>query len=129
MVTMGHYQADLDNPANKRFVAAWKAKYGADTVPDFLAVQGYDGMAAIVEAVVKQNGDIDPDRTMKIWEGWHFDSPRGPIMIDPDTRDIVQDIKAFEVVAQGNHLMMKTLDTIPQVKDPCKAHKIGRCGQ
>jgi len=129
VVTLGQYQADLDNPANQRFVAAWKEAYGEDSTPDFMAAQGYDGMAAIVAAVVEQNGEIDPARTMEIWSGWSFDGPRGHVMIDPETRDIVQDMKVAEVYADGDRLRMRTIETIPQVKDPCKALKIGRCGE
>lgn len=127
VVTMGHYQADLDNPENKVFVKAWKKKYGQNTTPDFMAVSGYDGMAAIVDAVVQQDGKINPERTLEIWKGWTFESPRGHIKIDPETRDIIQDIKIFKVTRKDGRLVMKTLGVIPQVKDPCKANKIGRC--
>ena len=51
LVTMLHYYADLDNPQNQRFLAAWKKEYGANSTPDFMAVGAYDGMAAIVHAV------------------------------------------------------------------------------
>jgi branched-chain amino acid transport system substrate-binding protein len=129
VITLGQYQADLDNPANQKFVAAWKKAYGDDTTPDFMAAAGYDGMAAIVDAVVAQNGRIDPERTMQIWKGWTFDGPRGRVTIDPKTRDIVQDMKVDEVYAEGGRLRTRTLEVIPQVKDPCKALKIGRCGQ
>jgi branched-chain amino acid transport system substrate-binding protein len=129
VITLGQYQADLDNPVNQKFVAAWKKAYGEDSTPDFMAAAGYDGMAAIVDAIVQQNGEIDPERTMQIWKGWTFDGPRGQVMIDPETRDIVQDMKVDEVYAEGGRLHTRTLEVIPQVKDPCKALKIGRCGQ
>ena len=129
VVTLGQYQADLDNPANQKFVAAWKAAYGADSTPDFMAAAGYDGMAAIVDAVVEQDGEIDPEQTMEVWKGWTFDGPRGKVMIDPETRDIVQDMKVNEVYAEGGGLRTRTLEVIPQVKDPCKVLKIGRCGE
>jgi branched-chain amino acid transport system substrate-binding protein len=129
VVTMGQYQADFDSPANQKFVAAWNEAYGEDSTPDFMAAQGYDGMAAIVDAVVAQNGEIDPDKTMEIWSGWSFDGPRGHVMIDPETRDIVQDMKVSEIYEDGGKLHMRTIETIPQVKDPCKALKVGRCGE
>lgn len=129
VVVMGHYQADLKNPENRAFVKAWKKKYGANTTPDFLASQGYDGMAAIVHAIVKQNGRITAKGTMAAWKKWKFNGPRGPVSIDPETRDIIQDIKAFQVVKKGSGLGMKTLAVFPQIKDPCKANKIGRCGK
>ncbi len=61
LITMHHYNADLDNPQNKRFVAAWKKDYGADSTPDFTAVGAYDGMAAIVHAVQATKGKMDGD--------------------------------------------------------------------
>jgi branched-chain amino acid transport system substrate-binding protein len=94
-----------------------------------MAAQGYDGMAAIVDAIVEQNGEIEPEATMEIWSGWSFDGPRGHVMIDPETRDIVQDMKVSEVYQDGDVLRMRTIEVIPQVKDPCKALKVGRCGE
>jgi branched-chain amino acid transport system substrate-binding protein len=129
VVTLGQYQADHDNPVNQKFVAAWKEAYGADATPDFMAAAGYDGMAAIVDVIVKQDGEIEPERTMDIWSGWSFDGPRGHVMIDPETRDIIQDMKVSEVYADGDRLRMRAIETIPQVKDPCKALKVGRCGE
>ena len=129
MVVMGHYAADYDNPANKAFVRQWKATYGKDSTPDFMAVAGWDGMAAIAHVVKSLDGKIDPDKAMKLLEGWKFNSPRGPIMIDPKTRDIVQNEHVEEVVERGGRLHVKVLETIPQVKDPCKELKVGKCAQ
>jgi len=129
IVVMGHYAADYTNPANEAFVKAWRAAYGSEIPPDFSAVAGWDGMAAIAHVVKTLNGKIDPDKAMKALEGWKFDSPRGPIMIDPQTRDIVQNEHAEEVVEKGGRLHVKVLETIPQVKDPCKELKVGKCGQ
>ncbi len=98
LITMHHYNADLDNPENKRFVEAWKKEYGANSTPDFMAVGGYDGMAAIVHAVQALKGKIDVDKALEALKGWKFNSPRGPIMIDPDTRDIVMNEYLSEVV-------------------------------
>src|SRR5216117_3820162 len=81
LITMHHYNADLDNPENKRFVAAWKAAYGATATPDFMAVGGYDGMAAIVHAVKATKGKLDGDKALDALKGWSFNSPRGPITI------------------------------------------------
>jgi len=129
IVVMGHYAADYDNPANRAFVKAWHAAYGKDSTPDFSAVAGWDGMAAIAHVVKTLNGKIEADKAMKALEGWKFESPRGPIMIDPKTRDIVQDEHAEEVVEKGGRLHVKVLETIPQVKDPCKELKVGKCAQ
>ena len=69
LITMHHYNADLDNPENKRFVAAWKKDYGADSTPDFMAVGGYDGMAAIVHAIQATKGKMDGDRGGGVAQG------------------------------------------------------------
>jgi branched-chain amino acid transport system substrate-binding protein len=129
LITMHHYNVDLDNPENKTFVAEWKKAYGADSTPDFFAVGGYDGMAAIVHAVQALKGKIDGDQAVAALKGWKFASPRGPIMIDPDTRDIIMNEYLVEVVkgADGK-LHQKLLGKIDNVKDACKAQKIAPCG-
>ena len=128
LITMHHYNADLDNPENKRFVAAWKKDYGADSTPDFTAVGGYDGMAAIVHAVQATKGKMDGDAAVKSLEGWKFDSPQGPIMIDPQTRDIVMNEYLAEVVkGSDGKLHQKVIGEIAHVKDECKAQSIGPC--
>ncbi len=128
LITMHHYNADLDNPENKRFVAAWKKDYGADSTPDFTAVGGYDGMAAIIHAVQATKGKMDGEAAVKSLLGWKFNSPQGPIMIDPATRDIVMNEYLDEVVkgADGK-LHQKVIGQIDQVKDKCKELAIGPC--
>jgi branched-chain amino acid transport system substrate-binding protein len=127
LVTMHHYHADLDNPENKRFVSAWKKAYGADSIPDFMAVGGYDGMAAIVHAVHATKGKVDAAKALAALKGWKFASPRGPILIDPDTRDIIMNEYLSEVITKDGRLFQKTIATIDHVKDACKALKIPPC--
>jgi len=128
LITMGHYNADLDNPQNHRFVAAWKQEYGADSTTDFTAVGGYDGMAAIVHAVQATKGKMDGDDAVKSLLGWKFDSPQGPIMIDPETRDIIMNEYLSEVVkGPDGKLHEKQLAVVNDVKDGCKALAIGPC--
>ena len=128
LITMHHYNADLDNPANKRLVAEWKKTYGADSTPDFMAVQGYDGMAAIAHAVQATKGKPEADAVLAAWKGWKYaDSPRGPIMIDGTTRDIVMNAYLSELVKQGGRLVQKNIATTPAVKDMCKEMKVGKC--
>jgi len=128
IVTMHHYNVDLDNPENKRFVAAWKQAYGADAIPDFTSVGGYDGMAAIVHVVQTLKGKIETDKALEALKGWRFESPRGPIMIDPVTRDIVMNEYLSEVVmGSDGKLHQKQIGKIERVKDPCKEHAIGPC--
>jgi len=130
LITVHHYNADLDNPANKRLVAAWKQEYGANATPDFMGVQGYDGMAAIAHVVTALKGRVDADGAMQALKGWKFDaSPRGPIMIDPVTRDIVMNEYLSELVKVGGRLVQKNIGVISAVKDMCKELKEGKCKQ
>jgi branched-chain amino acid transport system substrate-binding protein len=130
LITMHHYNADLDNPANKRLVAAWKKEYGPASTPDFVGVQGYDGMAAIAHVARTLNCRIDPSKALEALKGWKYpDSPRGPIMIDPQTRDIVMNEYLSELEKKDGRLHQKNLAVIPAVKDMCKELKIGRCGK
>ena len=129
LITVFHYNADLDNPVNKRLVAAWKKEWGPESTPDFMAVQGYDGMAAIAHAVRVNKGKLDADSFVNSLRGWKFDSPRGPIMIDPRTRDIVMNEYLSEIVKSGGRLMQKNIGVVNAVKDMCKELKVDRCGK
>ncbi|MSP45299.1 MAG: ABC transporter substrate-binding protein [Xanthobacteraceae bacterium] len=128
LITMHHYNADLDNAENKKFVAAWKKDYGPDSTPDFIAVGAYDGMAAIVHAAQATKGKMDADAALKALAGWKYNSPRGPISIDPETRDIIMNEYLVEVVkGKDGKLHQKLLGKIDNVKDACKAEKVGPC--
>ena len=130
LITTHHYHADLDNPENKRFVAAWKKEYGEDSTPDFLADGAYVGMAAIVHAIHATKGKMNGDAAVKSLLGWKFDSPQGPIMIDPETRDIVMNEYISEVYkGKDGKLHQKVIGTIEHVKDKCKELKVGPCGK
>lgn len=126
VVTMHHYSAAADRPANQKFVAAWKEAYGADTTPDFLGVQGWDGMAAIYHVIGKTDGDIDGESFIEALKGWEYDSPRGPLMIDPETRDIVNNIYLRVVEKRDGELANVEKDTIEMVEDPWKAMGKGK---
>jgi branched-chain amino acid transport system substrate-binding protein len=129
MITVHHYSAFYDTPANKAFVAEWKKAYGADSLPDFFAVQGYDSMAAVFRIVKTVGAKIDGTKAMAALAGWTFQSPRGMVTIDEATRDVIQDQNVHEVVKDGDRIVIKVIDTYPQMKDPCKELKVGRCGQ
>ena len=120
VITMHHYSAAGDRAENKAFVDAWKKAYGADSTPDFFSVQGWDGMAAIHEVVRKLDGKIDADKALAVLKGWKFASPRGPIMIDPETRDIVQNQYLRKVEKRGDALANIEVETLEMVKDPWK---------
>jgi branched-chain amino acid transport system substrate-binding protein len=121
VTTMFHYSAAATRPSNVAFVKAYKAMFGATQEPSFEVVGGYDGMAAIFHVIDAQGGKIDPDRTMALLKGWKDDdSPRGPIYIDPETRDIVQNEYLRRVEKVNGQLENVELETIPMVKDPWK---------
>ena len=128
LITMHHYNADLDNAENKKLVASWKKDYGPDSTPDFVAVGAYDGMAALAHMIVATKGKMDSDAALASLKGWKYASPRGPISIDPDTRDIIMNEYLVEVVkGKDGKLHQKQLGKIDNVKDPCKEQKIGPC--
>lgn len=121
VITAHHYSAAADRPANKAFVAAWKKEFGENSTPSFMSVAAYDGMDAIYQAVREQKGNMDPERTMTILKNYkNANSPRGPISIDPETRDIVQNEYIRETKRVGNALANVEFDTIPNVKDQWK---------
>jgi branched-chain amino acid transport system substrate-binding protein len=121
VVTMNHYSSAAPRPFNQTFVAAYHAKFGRNEDPGYTVVDAYDGMAAIFHVVDAQHGKIDPDQTMALLKGWKYDaSPRGSFMIDPDTRDIVQNEYVRRVEIVNGRLANVELETIPMVKDPWK---------
>jgi branched-chain amino acid transport system substrate-binding protein len=121
VITMFHYSAAGNRPANKVFVDAYKKEYGANAWPNFISVGAWDAMQAIFDAVRAQGGKLDPDKTMEFLKTWkNANSPRGPISIDPATRDIVQNEYVREVRKVGGVLANVELETIPAVKDPWK---------
>lgn len=122
VTTVFHYSAAAERPANKRFIEAWKKEYGAASTPNFAAVGAWDGMAMIMEAVKQQKGEIEPEKTMEIFRNWkNPDSPRGPIAIDPETRDIVQNEYLREVRKVGGQLANVEVETVATaIKDPWK---------
>ena len=121
VITSHHYSAHHDSPENKAFVAAFKQVGGGLARPNFMGVGGYDGMAAIAEVVKKSGpGRIDGDKAMEILKGMKLMSPRGPISIDPATRDIVQTVYIRRVEKSGGDYYNVEFDKFPEVKDPGK---------
>jgi branched-chain amino acid transport system substrate-binding protein len=88
---------------------------------NFFAVSGYDGMHVLYEALRKTAGSTDGDALVGAMKGMAWESPRGPISIDPDTRDIIQNIYIRKVEKKGGELWNTEFETIEDVKDPVKA--------
>jgi len=121
-VTTHHYSAAHDSPENKAFVAAFE-KANSGMRPNFMAVGGYDGMALVYQALEKTKGDASGDALIAAMKRMSWTSPRGPVSIDPETRDIVQDIYVRKVEKKDGALYNVEFATIPDVKDPFKAAK------
>ena len=122
VMTAHHYSAAANRPANKAFVAAYKKEYGEKLNPGFMVVGAWDAMEMIFHAIREQNGKIDPDRTMQLIKNYkNPNSPRGPIQIDPETRDIMQNEYLREVRKVGGQLANVELETLGTLlKDPWK---------
>jgi branched-chain amino acid transport system substrate-binding protein len=122
IVNSHHYSAAHDSPENKAFVAAFK-KANADMRPNFMAVGGYDGMNLIYKALEKTKGNADGTALIEAMKGQKWTSVRGPVEIDPETRDIVQNIYIREVKKVDGEPYNIEFFTIPMVKDPVKEAK------
>jgi branched-chain amino acid transport system substrate-binding protein len=120
-VTAHLYSAAHPSAKNKEFVAAYKKAFG--TRPGFMAVGGYDGIHLIYEALKKTGGKADGDSLIAAMKGLAWESPRGPISIDPETRDIVQNIYIRKVEKVDGELYNIEFATFEAVKDPGKTKK------
>jgi branched-chain amino acid transport system substrate-binding protein len=119
IITAWHYDYNHPSKMNQDFVKAYNDEFKRN--PDFFAVGGYDGMHLIYEALKKAGGKTDADSLIAAAKGMKWESPRGQIMIDPETRDIVQTIYIRRVEKKGNNLVNTEFDKVDNVKDPVKA--------
>ena len=122
VVTAGLYSASHDSPMNRDYVAAIKEGNNGLRA-NFISVGGYDGMHLIYEALRKIGGRTDGDSLVSAMKGMKWESPRGPISIDPETRDIIQNIYIRKVEKIGGELYNTEIATFEAVKDPTKAMK------
>jgi branched-chain amino acid transport system substrate-binding protein len=120
LITSFHYSAAHDSPENKAFLKAYAEANGTKLRPNFMACAGYDGMAAIAEALKKTGGSVDTEKFVAALKGMKIQSPRGLIMIDPETRDIVQTVYIRRVEKVDGLLYNIEFDKYPDVKDPGK---------
>jgi branched-chain amino acid transport system substrate-binding protein len=117
-VTAHMYSAAHPSQANKDFVNAYKKAFNSR--PGFVAVGGYDGIHLIYDALKKTGGKADGDTLVDAMKGMSWESPRGPISIDPETRDIVQNIYIRKVEKLDGELYNVEFETFDAVKDPGK---------
>ncbi|RZJ13906.1 MAG: ABC transporter substrate-binding protein [Acidovorax sp.] len=119
VVTSHHYSAAHPSPLNKKFVDAFE-KANKGLRPNFMAVGGYDGMRVIYEALKTSKGAGGGDALLAAMKGQVFESPRGPVFIDAQTRDIVQNVYLRKVERVNGQLYNVEFDVIKDVKDPGK---------
>lgn len=120
VITTFHYSAAHNSPENKAFLKNFAEANPNGGRPNFMAVAAYDGMAAIYEVARKLNGKIDGDKAMAVLKGMKINSPRGPIQIDPVTRDVVQTVYVRKVEKVGNELYNVEFDKFTNMKDTGK---------
>jgi len=121
LVTAGIYSAASTRPANKAFLAAWLKEYGPKSIPDFLSADGWVGMDAIYQVIKQTGGKFDGDQAMTILKTYkNADTPKGPVSIDPDTRDVIQTVYMRRTEMVNGKLDNVEFDSIPNVKDPWK---------
>jgi branched-chain amino acid transport system substrate-binding protein len=119
ILTVFHYDHNHDSALNRAFVKAFNAAYERN--PNIYSIGGYDGMHLIYEALKKTGGKTDGDSLVNAAKGMKWESPRGPISIDPETRDIIQTVYIRRVQRIGGNLVNVEFDKIENVKDPVKA--------
>ena len=119
IVTVFHYDHNHNSAKNRAFVKAYNSEFGGRN-PDLFSIGGYDGMHLIYEVLKKTKGNTDADEMLAAARGMKWESPRGPISIDPKTRDIIQTVYIRRVEKVGGRLVNVEFDKVENVKDPVK---------
>ncbi|HCN89670.1 MAG TPA: ABC transporter substrate-binding protein [Oxalobacteraceae bacterium] len=120
MIVSTQYLQERETIENKTFLKAYSSVSGDYELPTAYSVAAYDGMAAIYEVARKLNGQIDGDKAMAVLKGMKINSPRGPIQIDPDNRDVVQTIYIGRVQRKGGKNSIVEIARFTDFKDPGK---------
>ncbi|RVU14258.1 ABC transporter substrate-binding protein [Methylobacterium oryzihabitans] len=116
LITTHHYSTAHPSDLNRRFVAGYRAEHG-DYAPNYMAMTAYDGLAALDAALAKSGGK-GGDALMTALRGLAFESPRGPIEIGPETRDIVQTVYVRRTERIDGRLVCTEFDKFDRVTDP-----------
>jgi branched-chain amino acid transport system substrate-binding protein len=119
IVTAWHYDYKRDSALNREFVRLHNELHKRN--PDQFSLGGYDGMHLIYDALRQTGGRTDGDALIAAARGMSWESPRGTMSIDPETRDVVQTVYIYEVRKVGNELVNVPIDRVENVKDPVKA--------
>jgi branched-chain amino acid transport system substrate-binding protein len=118
VVTALHYSAAGTSPANQAFVAALRKKYGQDRIPNVASVSAYDSMKMIFEMIRATDGKQDGDKAIAAIKKYSWESPRGPVRVDPDTRELVQNVYIRRIEKVNGAYVNKPFKTYPAIKDP-----------
>jgi branched-chain amino acid transport system substrate-binding protein len=118
LITAFHYDHNHKSPANAKFVTAYNAAYARN--PDFFSIGGWDGMHLIYESLKKAGGKTGGEELIAAAKGMKWESPRGPVAIDPETRDIIQTVYIRRVEKIGGKLLNVEIGKVENVKDPVK---------
>jgi len=118
-ITAFHYDYNHQSPTNADFVKAYNAEFKRN--PDLFSIGGYDGMHLIYEALKKNGGKADGESLIAAAKGMTWESPRGPMSIDPDTRDVIQTVYIRRVEKVNGQLRNVEIEKFENVKDPVKA--------
>jgi branched-chain amino acid transport system substrate-binding protein len=121
IITAGHYDYNHKSKLNEDFVKAYNAEFHRN--PDFFSAGGWDGMHLIYEVLKKTGGKADGESLIAAAKGMAWESPRGPISIDPETRDIIQTVYIRRVEKVGGKLVNVDFDKVEKVKDPAHGAK------
>ena len=121
IITVADYDYSHNSPLNHEFVKAYNEEFHRN--PDIYSIGGYDGMHLIYEALRKTGGKADGDSLIAAAKGMSWESPRGPISIDPETRDIIQTVYIRRVERVGGELVNVEFDKVENVKDPVKERR------
>ena len=118
IITAAHYDYNIQNPINAEFVKAYRAEYNRE--PDIFSIGGYDGAQLIYKVLEKTGGKTDGESLIAAAKGMAWESPRGPMRIDPETRDMIENVYIRRVEKVNGELRNVTIDTLPDQKDPVK---------
>lgn len=118
IVTALHYSPASTTPTNQAFVAALRKKYGPATIPNVASISAYDSMKVIFEMIRATDGKQDGDKAMAAIKGYAWESPRGPVTVDPQTRELIQNIYIRRIEKVGGAYVNQPFKTYPAIKDP-----------